>query len=103
ETIFITDRDPSTVLTHLAERGIHHVWLEGGPTLAGAWLDAGVIDRAVGYLAPTFLGAGSAAVNTSATTLSDRHSFHFTSISQIGPDLRVEMTPIGKHDSGKGV
>lgn len=103
ETIFLTERDPNAVLNHLAERGIHHVWLEGGPTLAGAWLDAGVIDRAIGYLAPAFLGAGSAAVNTSATTLSDKHSFHFTNISQIGPDLRVEMTPTGTHESGKGV
>lgn len=103
ETIFLTNREPGSVLKHLAGRGIHHVWLEGGPTLAGAWLDAGVIDRAVGYLAPTFLGAGSAAVSTSATTLSDKHSFHFTHISQIGSDLRVEMTPTGTHDSGKGV
>lgn len=93
QTIFLTDRDPNAALRHLAERGIHHVWLEGGPTLAGAWLDAGVIDRAVGYLAPTFLGAGSAAVNTSATTLSEQHRFDYREVTQIGPDLRVTLAP----------
>ena len=90
--MFLSQRDPHAVLAELSELPIHHVWLEGGPTLAGAWLDAGVIDRVIGYLAPTMLGSGLAAVTTSATTLSDKHDFVYRDVTQIGPDLRVTLT-----------
>ena len=36
--------------------------LEGGPTLAGAFLGAGLVDQVVGYVAPKVLGAGPAAL-----------------------------------------
>ena len=38
------------------------VWLEGGPTLAAAFLRAGLVDEVVAYLAPALLGSGPAAV-----------------------------------------
>lgn len=91
-TMFLSQRDPHAVLAELSELPIHHVWLEGGPTLAGAWLEAGVIDRVIGYLAPTMLGSGLAAVTTSATTLNDKHDFVYRDVTQIGPDLRVTLT-----------
>ena len=37
--------------------------LEGGPTLAAAFLSRGLIDEVVAYLAPVLLGAGPAAVD----------------------------------------
>jgi len=39
-----------------------HVFLEGGPTLAAAFLRAGLVDEIVAYVAPMLLGAGRAAV-----------------------------------------
>ena len=54
-------RDPAAVLAPLAEREIRHVWLEGGPRLAGAFWNAGLIDRVIGYIAPAMLGSGRAA------------------------------------------
>ncbi|NLC97511.1 MAG: bifunctional diaminohydroxyphosphoribosylaminopyrimidine deaminase/5-amino-6-(5-phosphoribosylamino)uracil reductase RibD [Actinomycetales bacterium] len=92
-TMFLSQRDPIAVLAELSEIPIHHVWLEGGPTLAGAWLDAGVVDRVIGYLAPTVVGSGLAAVTTSSPTLSDQPRFDYREVSQIGPDLRVTLGP----------
>jgi diaminohydroxyphosphoribosylaminopyrimidine deaminase/5-amino-6-(5-phosphoribosylamino)uracil reductase len=58
----IRSRDPQQVLRRLQERDTRHVFLEGGPTLAAAFLREGLIDRIVAYVAPSFLGAGLPAV-----------------------------------------
>ncbi|CED91868.1 bifunctional diaminohydroxyphosphoribosylaminopyrimidine deaminase/5-amino-6-(5-phosphoribosylamino)uracil reductase RibD [Actinomyces succiniciruminis] len=59
--LLLSERDPHAVLAALAAREIRHVLLEGGPTLAAAFLRAGVIDEVVAYIAPALLGAGPAA------------------------------------------
>ena len=46
----------------LFARGVRTVLLEGGATLAGAYVAAGLVDRVVAYLAPALLGAGPAAL-----------------------------------------
>lgn len=93
-TAFLAEHEPATVLAQLAELDVHHVWLEGGPHLAGAWLDAGVIDRVISYLAPSLLGAGTPAVMGRATTLNDRRNLDITQVSQVGTDLRIIATPV---------
>ncbi|MEO6470410.1 MAG: bifunctional diaminohydroxyphosphoribosylaminopyrimidine deaminase/5-amino-6-(5-phosphoribosylamino)uracil reductase RibD [Aeromicrobium sp.] len=92
--LMIQSRDPSTVLQKLAEREIRHVWLEGGPRLAGAFWNAGVIDRVIGYIAPALLGAGLPALEGEATTLADLRPIDLTSIDMIGKDIRLIGTPM---------
>ena len=56
----------------LSARGRQHVFLEGGPTLAAAFLRAGLVDEVVAYVAPMLLGAGAAAVgDLGITTITD--------------------------------
>lgn len=50
--------DIHALLAALHTRGVRSVLLEGGPTLAGAFVAAGTVDKVVGYLAPVLLGAG---------------------------------------------
>lgn len=88
-TMQIRSNDPQAVLAELAEAQIRGVWLEGGPSLAGAFLDAGVIDRVIGYLAPAVLGAGLPAVVTAAETLTDLRSIHIEEVSRTGQDVRL--------------
>ena len=45
-------------LTELGSREIDSILLEGGPTLAGAFLDAGEIDELRLFVAPVLLGSG---------------------------------------------
>jgi diaminohydroxyphosphoribosylaminopyrimidine deaminase/5-amino-6-(5-phosphoribosylamino)uracil reductase len=50
----------SSALVQLGERGITSILLEGGPKLAGAFLDAGEIDELRLFLAPIILGGKAA-------------------------------------------
>jgi diaminohydroxyphosphoribosylaminopyrimidine deaminase/5-amino-6-(5-phosphoribosylamino)uracil reductase len=49
-----------SALGQLGEIGVHAVLLEGGPHLAGAFLDAGEIDEVRLFLAPLLLGGSKA-------------------------------------------
>jgi diaminohydroxyphosphoribosylaminopyrimidine deaminase/5-amino-6-(5-phosphoribosylamino)uracil reductase len=62
ETLHLRTRDPDTALKTLYAQGRQHVFLEGGPTLAAAFLTAGLVDEIVAYVAPVLLGAGLPAV-----------------------------------------
>jgi diaminohydroxyphosphoribosylaminopyrimidine deaminase / 5-amino-6-(5-phosphoribosylamino)uracil reductase len=42
----------------LAAEGVHSLLLEGGPTLATAFLEAGIIDKLLFFVAPVFSGEG---------------------------------------------
>ncbi|MGZ5370456.1 bifunctional diaminohydroxyphosphoribosylaminopyrimidine deaminase/5-amino-6-(5-phosphoribosylamino)uracil reductase RibD [Aeromicrobium sp.] len=93
--LIIQSRDPHAVLQKLAEREIRHVWLEGGPRLAGAFWNAGLIDRVIGYIAPALLGAGRPALEAAATTLADLRPIDVTDLTTIGKDIRLIGTPLG--------
>ena len=93
ETVRLTTRDPAVALKQLYERGRTHVWLEGGPTLAGAFLQAGLVDRVVAYVAPALLGAGPAALGDAGiATLGDAALMGFTDVTRIGSDVRLVAT-----------
>ncbi|MCB5165271.1 bifunctional diaminohydroxyphosphoribosylaminopyrimidine deaminase/5-amino-6-(5-phosphoribosylamino)uracil reductase RibD [Streptomyces bambusae] len=84
-----------TALLHvLHARGVRSVLLEGGPTLAGAFVAAGAVDKVVGYLAPVLLGAGRAALaDAGITTIADALRLDITETVRIGPDLRITAVP----------
>ena len=61
-SLHLRTRDPRAALAELYARGRQHVFLEGGATLAAAFLRAGLVDEVVAYVAPVLLGAGRGAV-----------------------------------------
>jgi diaminohydroxyphosphoribosylaminopyrimidine deaminase/5-amino-6-(5-phosphoribosylamino)uracil reductase len=68
--------------------------LEGGSTLAGAFLAAGLVDKVIGYVAPKLLGAGPPALSDAGPrTISEIIDLEFVDITQIGPDLRITALP----------
>ena len=50
--------DLAGALAELGRRGVSNLLLEGGPRLAGAMLEAGLIDRVALFAAPLVLGDG---------------------------------------------
>ncbi len=92
--------DLAALLAGLREREIVSVLLEGGPTLAGSFLAAGLVDRVVAYLAPTLLGSGAAALGDAGVdTLARAHGLAIDDITTIGPDLRITGRPLLRRES----
>ncbi|MFC9593629.1 bifunctional diaminohydroxyphosphoribosylaminopyrimidine deaminase/5-amino-6-(5-phosphoribosylamino)uracil reductase RibD [Streptomyces sp. NPDC056944] len=81
------------LLDALHARGVRSILLEGGPTLAGAFIAAGAVDQVVGYLAPVLLGAGPTALaGAGITTLTEALRLDITETARIGSDLRITAT-----------
>lgn len=94
ETICLRTHDPAEVLRVLSDRGIHHVWLEGGPTLAAAFLRAGLVDRLVHYLAPALLGAGPSLIgDLGIGSIDGIDRWHLEDVTHLGDDLRLTLVP----------
>lgn len=91
-TMVIRTRDPHEVVKALSDRT--DVLLEGGPTLAGAFLRAGVIDRIVAYVAPILLGGPITAVDdVGVLSIAHAQRWRFDGIEPIGPDLLLSLVP----------
>lgn len=62
QSLHLETRDPQQALAELFALDRQHVFLEGGATLAAAFLRAGLVDEIVAYVAPLLLGSGRAVV-----------------------------------------
>lgn len=75
---------PESLVEEFGRRDGRCLMVEGGPRLAAAFVDAGLVDRWVHYVAPSLLGAGP--------TWPDRESrvaWSLTRAGTIGPDARL--------------
>ena len=90
EVLHLTTRDPSEALGRLWHSGIRDVWLEGGPTLAAAFLRAGLVDDVYAYVAPALLGSGRAAVaDLGITSIADVRRLDLVDVTVVGGDVRI--------------
>ena len=93
--------DPAELLAELFDRDVRRVLLEGGPTLAAAFLRARLVDEAVVHLAPTLLGAGPALVgDLGIATMADALSLRIIDLIPMGGDVQLRLRPTG-HTGGQ--
>ena len=81
-------------LQHLGEQSFNEIMVEAGPTLSGALLKGGWVDRLIIYQAPKLLGDDAramAAMNFSALT--EAPEFEINEVTRIGKDLRIIAAP----------
>jgi diaminohydroxyphosphoribosylaminopyrimidine deaminase/5-amino-6-(5-phosphoribosylamino)uracil reductase len=94
ETVVLDTAAPQFALKALYDRGVRHVLLEGGPTLAGAFIEARCVDEVVAYLAPMLLGAGPGALGDAGIgTLADAALLEIESVTRFGDDIKVVGRP----------
>jgi diaminohydroxyphosphoribosylaminopyrimidine deaminase/5-amino-6-(5-phosphoribosylamino)uracil reductase len=91
-TMLIRTHDPMEVLKAVSDRT--DVLLEGGPTLAGAFLRAGAVNRILAYVAPTLLGGPVTAVDdVGVPTIARALRWQFDGIDRVGPDVVLSLVP----------
>jgi diaminohydroxyphosphoribosylaminopyrimidine deaminase/5-amino-6-(5-phosphoribosylamino)uracil reductase len=78
----------------LGKQQINSIWVEAGASLAGALLQAGLVDELIVYLAPKLLGtdARGLCILPGLNALADAPGFKFNEIRQVGPDVCLHLT-----------
>ena len=95
--------DLSAVLAELSGLGVHRVFVEGGPTLASAFVRDGLADEMLAYLAPVLLGGGRLALDDiGVSTIRDARRLRTVSVDLLGDDLRVIARPAATAEPTKG-
>ncbi|WP_445170087.1 bifunctional diaminohydroxyphosphoribosylaminopyrimidine deaminase/5-amino-6-(5-phosphoribosylamino)uracil reductase RibD [Mycolicibacterium sp. Dal123E01] len=91
-TMVIRTHDPHEVIQALSNRT--DVLVEGGPTLAGAFLRAGVIDRILAYVGPILLGGPIVAVDdVGVPSIARALQWRYDGVDRVGPDLLLSLIP----------
>ena len=77
----------------LGKQQINSIWVEAGPTLAGALLEAGLVDELIIYIAPKLLGsdARGLCVLPGLEKLEQAPHFKFNEIRHVGPDICLHL------------
>ena len=78
----------------LAGKGVLEVLVECGPTLAGAVMQANLVDELVLFLAPKFMGMGKPLLQLpELDKMSDLRAWSLSDTRRIGPDLKLVLKP----------
>ncbi|WP_372697796.1 bifunctional diaminohydroxyphosphoribosylaminopyrimidine deaminase/5-amino-6-(5-phosphoribosylamino)uracil reductase RibD [Arthrobacter sp. JSM 101049] len=97
--LHLREHDPRTVLATLAGQSIDHAMIEGGASIATAFLAAGLVDELWLYQAPLLLGAGRRAVgDLGIATLSDAGRWRYDDVGGpahqlLGSDVVLHLEP----------
>ncbi|MEY4554056.1 MAG: bifunctional diaminohydroxyphosphoribosylaminopyrimidine [Actinomycetota bacterium] len=90
ETIRIRNHDITVLLAELYARGVKHLMVEGGPTVASAFVKANLVDEFVTYLAPQLIGGPGLAVRDLGVESMDQAvQLTFLETRALGADLYI--------------
>ena len=74
---------------------IYDVLVEAGATLSTAFLQQGLVDEMISYVAPTLLGQSARAMfNAEFSQMAEQLRFELVDITQLGQDIRLRLFPI---------
>ncbi len=89
-------RDLRAVVDDLGARGVQRLFIEGGPTLASAFIAAGLADEVLAYIAPVLLGGSRLALtDIGVATIGDARRLTIDEWVPLGADLLAIARPEG--------
>jgi diaminohydroxyphosphoribosylaminopyrimidine deaminase/5-amino-6-(5-phosphoribosylamino)uracil reductase len=92
--------DLGSALSDLRRRGVHRVFVEGGPAVAGSFVREGVADEFLVYVAPALLGGDVLALrDLGVTTIGEAVRLKLTDVERLGDDLLLVASPAIEGDS----
>ena len=88
--------DLGAVMRRLAQMEINDVLVEAGPRVLQSFLEQGLVDEIVAYVAPKIFGSKALAAFSLAppSEIAAALSFDIAAVRRVGPDLRVTLTPL---------
>ena len=90
----VNDHDIQALLTSLGERDIRSVYVEGGATLASAFLAEGLVDELYITMGPMLLGGPNLAItDLGVSTMTDAQDLSITDIQRLGVDIVLTARP----------
>ncbi|MEB3753302.1 bifunctional diaminohydroxyphosphoribosylaminopyrimidine deaminase/5-amino-6-(5-phosphoribosylamino)uracil reductase RibD [Acinetobacter sp. MD2(2019)] len=91
----LPDQPLASLLAILCQQfQIYDVLVEAGATLSTAFLQQGLVDELIHYIAPTLLGQSARAMfQADFQTLAQQQRFRIQNVVQLGQDLRLSLTP----------
>ena len=93
--LFFDGLDLPGLLADLHARGLRRVFIEGGPTVASAFVAAGLVDEFLVYLAPTLIGgSGLALGDIGVTTIAEQRHLTITALDRLGNDILIVARPL---------
>lgn len=100
--LFYDSRDLHAVVADLQAKGIQSLFVEGGPTLASAFLAAGLADRVLAYIAPVLLGGSRLALtDIGVGSIGEARRLIVEEWVPLGPDLLAIARPEDQSDPEK--
>lgn len=93
--IVMRTRELGSALHELQQCGIRSLYVEGGPTLASAFVTSGLVDEFAIYLAPTLIGGPRAALNDLGVgSIDEQRRLELRSVERLGDDLLIMARPV---------
>ena len=90
ETVQLATRDIKAALHELFDRGVRRIWVEGGPTVASKFAEAGLFDEVVVYIAPILLGGDrNALMDIGVANIGQAISLQIVEHRRLGDDILV--------------
>jgi diaminohydroxyphosphoribosylaminopyrimidine deaminase/5-amino-6-(5-phosphoribosylamino)uracil reductase len=90
ELVRVAGHDPAAALDELWRRGVRSVLVEGGPTVASAFVRAGLADDYLIYLAPTLIGGVRTALDDLGVgTIDEQRRLRVADVTSLGTDLLI--------------
>jgi diaminohydroxyphosphoribosylaminopyrimidine deaminase/5-amino-6-(5-phosphoribosylamino)uracil reductase len=105
EIVNSTHRDLRSVLTELSSRSLQSVLVEGGSTIAGQFIDGGLVNKITFFIAAKIIGgvdAPGAVGGRGAELLADALELERTTVFQRGNDIEVTGYPRIKGPADEG-
>lgn len=87
--------DLADLLDRLARRGVTSLLVEGGGEVARSFLEAGLVDRLLLFLAPSVVGGDGISwlAAPGARRMADARRFRVAEVARVGEDLLVTAVP----------
>ncbi|MEY4367244.1 MAG: bifunctional diaminohydroxyphosphoribosylaminopyrimidine [Actinomycetota bacterium] len=93
-TVHYETRSIHGALAELWARGVHHVWVEGGPKVASKFVKLGLVDEFLIYQAAMLIGGDRTSLrNIGVDTMVEAIQLEYKEVRMLGEDVFIRAVP----------